>query len=128
VRDDVLVLDAADAALLVAALERLERLAVHRGSPIEASVVRVKRELTQYLTRVATRADARTRVPFGVAGNDDFVDIATAAQRIGISEDALRLACRSGRFAGVAQRHNGRWQIPAADVAADARRRSGRAG
>ena len=35
---------------------------------------------------------------------DEWIDTATAAEHLGLTEDAVRKACRTGRFTGVARK------------------------
>ncbi|GAB7069785.1 hypothetical protein H7J06_15615 [Mycobacterium hodleri] len=124
-RDDLLVLDVHDAARQLAALETLERLTAARGGRILADVARDKQMFARFIaTRVAARDDARTRGLDGPAAHDARMDSRTAAECLGITEGAVRLACRSGRYAGVAGKKRGRWSIPVADVDAEVARRA----
>lgn len=113
-RDDVLVLDAVSAAWVLAGLELLEELVVRRGWALDASVPAVQTRLREFLGRAAGRADT-TKRPSAVPISDDgrgYVDATRAGELLGISADAVRKACRGGRFQGVARKTRGQWLIP----------------
>ena len=119
-RDDQLVLNAADVAWFVSALEFLEKLAIRARMGLPPSVAATKNVLAQHLSRVGGRADATPRpvVSRVVDPEDEWIDTATAAEHLGLTEEAVRKACRTGRFTGVARKHHGRWCIPQADIEA----------
>lgn len=123
-RGDLLTLVPEEAALLQSALETLERWAVARGYPLAPDLALIKRDLASYVaSRAPGRVGATTRleresVPH--PGGERFVDTEEAALMLGLSSDALRKACRAGRFAGVARKSRGRWMILASVVEAEA--------
>lgn len=120
---DTLSLVPEEVAWFVSALDVLEALAAKLNQPVHPSVAPVKRDLARYLeTRAPARADARTRGLLGMVAHDEVMTDKAAA-RLGLTEDAVRLACRTGRFVGVARKQRGRWVIPAVVVEAEAQRR-----
>jgi hypothetical protein len=116
-RDDLLVLDPVEVAWFVSALEFLEKLAIRARMALPPAVAAQKSALTQHLSRVGGRVDTTTR-PITELDSHTEIDASEAAERLGISADAMRKACRSGRFGGVARKHHGRWFIPLADIEA----------
>lgn len=120
-RDDVMVIDADDAIWLVAALSLLEELVKRRGHPPVVSLDEKKQTLTAFLRRVDGRADTTMRPDSAALAHDSDIDVLLgteeAAGVLGLSADAVRKACRSGRFAHLARRSGGRWWIPRSALA-----------
>lgn len=104
-------------------LDVMQALAARCGLRADSRTVEIRELLEGLIARAGARVDASTRVqledlPQAEAG---LVDTATAAERLGLTEDTVRWHCRQGRFAKVAIRRGGRWWIPVADVEAHAR-------
>lgn len=120
-QSDGLWLDVEDAAKLQSALEALETLAARSGYALGREVAVMKQGVAAFLGRVAGRADATTRPPVTQIRDADgeLIDVEEAARMLGLTADALRKACRTGRYASVARKVRGRWMIPAADVSAE---------
>lgn len=113
-----------EAALVVAALERLEQLAAAGGGHLGMELARVKMELAAWVaSRVEGRAGATTR-PAGATevhtAGEELITTEEAARMLGVSSDAVRKSCRAGRWAGAARKVRGAWLIEAEAVEAAA--------
>ncbi|MFL0288803.1 hypothetical protein ACJH6H_26530 [Mycobacterium sp. SMC-21] len=116
-RSDGLWLDTEDVAFFAGALALLAELVKQRGQLIPPEVVEAQRKLNQFLkSRIDVLGDTTLRPPAGWLLDADVVDVSAAAEQLGVTPDAVRKACRGGRFKRVAQKELGRWMIPAADV------------
>ncbi|OBB33060.1 hypothetical protein A5792_11565 [Mycolicibacterium peregrinum] len=116
-RDDGLWLDADDVEFFAGALLLLDTWAKRLGYNTSQQTQSVRTRLTEFLeSRAAGRADATVRPLSGVVADAGVVDATEAAEHLGLTPDAVRKACRTGRFAGVAQKRLGRWTIPATEL------------
>lgn len=116
-RDDGLWLDYNEVVWFAAALDEMARYAARAGSVLPPSVITVRAELHAFLSsRASGRGDATTRPLVELMADPDEVDARNAAERLGLTPDAIRKACRAGRFKEVARKRRGRWMIPAEDV------------
>lgn len=119
-RDDVLVVGAEDATWLIAALAMLEQLVARAGHPPVPSLGEKRRVLAEFVGRVDGHADATTRPGSGALAHDSDIDALLSTEEVSsmlnVTADAVRKACRTGRFAYVARRAGGRWWIPRSAV------------
>lgn len=117
---DLLGLTLEEAALVVAALEKLERLSAAGGGLLIVDLARLKMNLASWVaSRVQSRADATTRptqAPVVHSAGEGFVTCEEAAEMLGIAVDSARKACRTGRWRGTARKVRGRWMLPVEEV------------
>lgn len=116
-RDEGLWLEPEEVAWFSAALETLTKYAGMARCSVPPSVPPMRVALESFLAgRAGSRLNATTRLLADLLADPDEVDAAEAADRLGVTVDAVRKACRSGRFRGVARKHRGRWMIPTVDI------------
>lgn len=108
-----------EAALVQASIEQLERVAVRQGSLVSRDLAVLKSDLAAFVGRAAGRADTTMRPPSPVDGDDVLIGTEEVARMTGTTEDAVRKACRKGRYANAAKKIRGRWYLPAVDVIAE---------
>lgn len=117
---DQIGLAAHEVALVVAGLEKLERLAAAGGGGICRELALLKLDLSSWLaSRVDGRVDATTRpaaAPVVHAASGEFIDTQEVAEMLGIAVDSARKACRTGRWRGIALKVHGRWMLPVEEV------------
>lgn len=103
-----------------AALEDLERRTLRDGVPLPMVYARMKSDMAEFVGRVRGRGDTTTR-PVSAAvldAGDELLTVEEVASMAGITCDAVRKACRQGRFALAARKVCGAWRIPRADALA----------
>ncbi|ALI26566.1 hypothetical protein XA26_27260 [Mycolicibacterium fortuitum] len=109
-------MDPAEVVWFAAALDLLVKYSKRAGCVVPSSVPTVRSELQTFLdSRADSLADATTRPPRVAVLHPDgeWIDVEEAAQMLGVSADAVRKSCRTGRFVGVARKWRGRWLVPA---------------
>jgi len=123
VREDGLWLEYREVVWFAGALDMLAKYAKRAGCAVPSSVISVRAHLDTYLgSRTHGRGDATTRPAAELLVHPEDVDANEASERLGITADAVRKACRTGRFAAVARKQRGQWRLPAADVEAEGTR------
>lgn len=120
IRDELVFrLSVKEAALAQAACEEVERVAVRQGSLVSRDLAVLKNELAAFVGRATGRADTAMRPPSPASGDDVLVGTEEVARMTGTTEDAVRKACRHGRYRFAAKKIRGRWYLPAVDVLAE---------
>lgn len=107
------------AAQIVDVVDVLEELLRRRSGALPESIRELRQELEYHSrTRAGPRVNASTRIDSEALPHDStaVVSAATAAGRLGLSQDAVRWHCRRGCFKPVAFQKAGRWWIPEEDV------------
>lgn len=120
-RDDGLWLDADDVEFYAGVLTVLDTLLKRLGYNGSDQTRVVRSRLEAFLNgRADGHAAVTTRPPLAEVPDADHMDANEAAGQLGVTAGAVRKACRTGRFQGVARKQRGRWMIPADELTGSA--------
>lgn len=114
-RSDGMWIDAAEVAWFAAALDTLVKFAGRAGCVVPPSVRPMREQLQTFLDgHAGGGVDATSGLSPGAVFDSDgqWIDAGEVADMLDLTASAVRKACRTGRFAGVARKHRGRWWIP----------------
>ena len=102
---------------LVAALDKLGRLAKPTGQQLSEQLIAIRRELVTCVTRVCASGDTSAEVLFAqqvAQYESSVVDTTTAAHQLGITREGVTWLRRNGHLRG--DKIGGRWWIETASL------------
>lgn len=120
-RDDVMVIDCADAELILLLIQILEVLVAKQGrriDPVDHRLPEMREGLEAFVCRVSGRANATTGQAAGLASEDEL-SAADAADMLKISAGAVRRRCQRGTYVGESRKVGGQWRIRRSAIEAE---------
>lgn len=119
--DDVMVIDCADAELILLLIQILEVLVAKQGrriDPVDHRLPEMREGLEAFICRVSGRANATTGQAAGLASEYEL-SAAEAAEMLQVSAGAVRKRCERGTYLGDARKVFGRWKIRRSAIEAE---------